>query len=46
VVTAGPRFAIVGRGLGVDSLADEEDGLVSLPFEFRHTRSATAAQRS
>ena len=46
VVTAGPRFAVVGRGLGVDSLADEEDGLVSLPFEFRHTRAAVAAERS
>ena len=46
VVTAGPRFAIVGRGLGVDSLADEEDGLVSLPFEFRHTRATVAAERS
>jgi ABC-type polysaccharide/polyol phosphate transport system ATPase subunit len=45
VVTAGPRFAVVGRGLGVDSLADEEDGLVSLPFEFRHTRAAVAAER-
>jgi ABC-type polysaccharide/polyol phosphate transport system ATPase subunit len=36
VVTAGPRFAITGKGGGVDSLADEEDGLVSLPFEFLH----------
>jgi hypothetical protein len=46
VVTAGPRFAVVGRGLGVDSLADEEDGLVTLPFEFHHTRAAVAAERS
>jgi ABC-type polysaccharide/polyol phosphate transport system ATPase subunit len=46
VVTAGPRFAVVGRGLGVDSLADEEDGLVTVPFEFRHTRPAAAAERS
>ena len=46
VVTAGPRFAIAGRGLGVDSLTDEEDGLVSLPFEFRHTRAGVAAERS
>jgi ABC-type polysaccharide/polyol phosphate transport system ATPase subunit len=45
-VTAGPRFSVVGRGLGVDSLADEEDGLVSLPFEFRHTRATAAAQRT
>ena len=36
VVTAGPRFAVTGQGGGVESLADEEDGLVSLPFEFRH----------
>ena len=33
VVTAGPRFAITGLGAGVDSLADEQDGLVTLPFE-------------
>ena len=39
VVTAGPRFAIVGHGAGVDSLADEQDGLVSLPFEVTHRRS-------
>jgi ABC-type multidrug transport system ATPase subunit len=36
VVTAGPRFAVVGRGRGVDTLADEEDGLVTLPYEFEH----------
>jgi len=36
IVTAGPRFAIAGQGAGVDSLADEQDGLVALPFEFRH----------
>ena len=36
VVTAGPRFAVTGQGAGVDSLADEQDGLVSLPFEFVH----------
>jgi ABC-type polysaccharide/polyol phosphate transport system ATPase subunit len=36
VVTAGPRFAVVGRGRGVDTLADEEDGLVTLPYEFDH----------
>src|SRR5215472_7700055 len=35
-VTAGPRFAVTGRGKGVDMLADEEDGLVSLPYEFEH----------
>jgi ABC-type polysaccharide/polyol phosphate transport system ATPase subunit len=35
-VTAGPRFAVAGHGGGVDSLADEQDGLVSLPFEIVH----------
>ena len=33
-VTAGPRFAVSGRGKGVDNLADEDDGLVSLPYQF------------
>jgi ABC-type polysaccharide/polyol phosphate transport system ATPase subunit len=36
VVTAGPRFAIAGHGSGVDSLADEQDGLVTVPFEVVH----------
>jgi len=36
VVTAGPRFAVTGQGGGVENLADEEDGLVSLPFAFEH----------
>ena len=36
VVTAGPRFAVTGRGAGVDSLADEQDGLVTVPFEVAH----------
>jgi ABC-type polysaccharide/polyol phosphate transport system ATPase subunit len=36
VVTAGPRFAITGQGAGVDSLADEQDGLVTLPFDVSH----------
>ena len=35
-ITAGPRFAVTGQGGGVDSLADEQDGLVSLPFEVVH----------
>jgi ABC-type polysaccharide/polyol phosphate transport system ATPase subunit len=34
LVTAGPRFAVTEHGAGVDSLSDEQDGLVSLPFEF------------
>ena len=33
-VTAGPRFAVSGRGEGVENLADEDDGLVSLPYRF------------
>jgi ABC-type polysaccharide/polyol phosphate transport system ATPase subunit len=36
VVTAGPRFAVTGQGTGVDSLADEQDGLVTIPFEVSH----------
>lgn len=36
-VTAGPRFAVTGRGGGVDSLADEQDGLVSVPYEVKHS---------
>ena len=36
VVTAGPRFAIAGHGAGVDSLADEQDGLVTVPFDVVH----------
>jgi lipopolysaccharide transport system ATP-binding protein len=45
VVTAGPRFAVIGRGRGVDGLADEEDGLVSLPYEFaHHADTATPSQ--
>jgi ABC-type polysaccharide/polyol phosphate transport system ATPase subunit len=35
-VTAGPRFAVRGAGGGVESLADEQDGIVSLPFSFTH----------
>ena len=35
-IVAGPRFAVVGAGGGVDSLADEQDGLVTVPFEVRH----------
>jgi homopolymeric O-antigen transport system ATP-binding protein len=31
-ITAGPRFGVTGRGRGVDGLADEDDGLVALPF--------------
>ena len=41
-VTAGPRFAVTGQGGGVDSLADEQDGLVSLPFDIEHRPGVTA----
>ena len=41
-VTAGPRFAITGQGGGVDSLADEQDGLVSVPFEVKHSAGVRA----
>jgi homopolymeric O-antigen transport system ATP-binding protein len=43
LVSAGPRFAVSGHGAGVEGLADEEDGLVSLPFEFVHQRAVGAA---
>jgi homopolymeric O-antigen transport system ATP-binding protein len=33
-VTAGPRFAVSGRGQGIENLAGEDDGLVSLPYRF------------
>jgi lipopolysaccharide transport system ATP-binding protein len=38
VLTAGPRFAIAGEG-GADGVKNgsEEDGLVSLPYEFSHS---------
>jgi ABC-type polysaccharide/polyol phosphate transport system ATPase subunit len=41
VLTAGPRFAIAGEG-GDDGLKNgsEEDGLVSLPYEFAHSTAA------
>jgi ABC-type polysaccharide/polyol phosphate transport system ATPase subunit len=40
VVSAGPRFAVTSDGRGVDGLADEQDGLVSLPYEFVHHGAA------
>jgi lipopolysaccharide transport system ATP-binding protein len=40
-VTAGPRFAVSGRGKGVENLADEDDGLVTLPFAFQFDRAGT-----
>jgi hypothetical protein len=43
VLTAGPRFAIAGEG-GADGLKNgsEEDGLVSLPYEFSHSTAAAS----
>jgi hypothetical protein len=46
VITAGPRFAVIGEGRGVDGLADEEDGLVSLPYEFVHDGAAAGVSHS
>jgi hypothetical protein len=45
VVTAGPRFAVVDHAQGVDGLADELGGLVSVPFEFRYTHGVAATSR-
>jgi ABC-type polysaccharide/polyol phosphate transport system ATPase subunit len=45
VVTAGPRFAITGHGGGVDSLADEQDGLVTVPFEVVHRPGTSVVSR-
>ena len=35
-VIAGPRFAVTGQGGGVDSLADEQEGLVTIPYSVTH----------
>jgi ABC-type polysaccharide/polyol phosphate transport system ATPase subunit len=46
VVTAGPRFAVSGHGRGVDGLAataDDDDGLVSIAYEFVHRGAVTPA---
>ena len=43
MVTAGPRFAVTGQGGGVDSLVDEQDGLVTVPFEIEHRPGITAS---
>lgn len=44
-VTAGPRFAVSGSGAGVESLAEEQDGLVSLPFRFHHRSPVASGER-
>jgi len=41
LVTAGPRFAVTEQGAGVDTLVDEQDGLVTLPFEFLYCEQTT-----
>jgi ABC-type polysaccharide/polyol phosphate transport system ATPase subunit len=46
VITAGPRFGVTSHGLGVDGMADEEDGLVSLPYEFVHHDAVAGTARS
>jgi ABC-type polysaccharide/polyol phosphate transport system ATPase subunit len=46
MVTAGPRFAVTSRGVGIDGLADEEDGLVSLPYQFVHDAAASTLERA
>jgi ABC-type polysaccharide/polyol phosphate transport system ATPase subunit len=45
-VTAGPRFVVSARGRGSDGVADEDDGVVSLPFEFIHESAEPAARRT
>jgi ABC-type polysaccharide/polyol phosphate transport system ATPase subunit len=40
-VTAGPRFAVCAHGAGVDGLAGEQDGIVSLPVDFQWTSTKT-----
>ena len=44
VVSAGPRFAVSGHGAGVEGLADEEDGLVSLPYRVCSSRGGAGSQ--
>lgn len=39
-VIAGPRFAVTGQGGGVDSLADEQEGLVTIPFTVTHQQGS------
>jgi ABC-type polysaccharide/polyol phosphate transport system ATPase subunit len=45
LVTSGPRFAVTGTGGGVDSLVDEQDGLVTVPFEIDHRPGVTDPSR-
>jgi len=45
LITAGPRFTVTTRGTGVNSLAEEQDGLVSLPFELVHSSDAVLSAR-
>jgi ABC-type polysaccharide/polyol phosphate transport system ATPase subunit len=43
VVTAGPRFAVTGRARGAESMGEDEDGLVTLTFEFKHQGAVVGA---
>jgi len=46
VVTAGPRFAVTAGGVGPSRAAEDEDGLVSVPYRFEHRQeAATGAPR-
>ena len=42
VVSAGPRFAVTGEGGGVDSLAEEQEGLVTVPCAVTHRPGVVA----
>lgn len=44
VITAGPRFTVTARGAGVDALADDQEGLVSLAFEMVHLTGEPAGR--
>jgi ABC-type polysaccharide/polyol phosphate transport system ATPase subunit len=46
VVTAGPRFAVSQTGRGIDGAADDDDGLVSLPYSFVHHDAVAAGRRT
>jgi hypothetical protein len=46
VVTAGPRFAVSQTGRGMDGVADEDDGLVSLPHAFVHHADVPTGSRA
>jgi hypothetical protein len=43
VVTAGPRFAVTAGAVGPARSAEDEDGLVSVPYRFVHRQEAVVA---